>query len=194
MAPRNQGKIQEIRKESMKNIMQAAFLLFSKQGFEATSIAQIAKQAGISKGLLYNYYQSKEELLEQLILDAFSQGDDLITHPRSDDPRIMLEDLFRWYFKELRERTDYWRLVTELTLKVDRFRFVRDITVEKMKAYVTFLEHLLTQIGIENPAGEAKIIMALFDGIGIQFVMMRENYPLDEYEHYLIHKYCKRET
>lgn len=41
--------------------------LFMKQGYYATSISDIAKKAGISKGLLYNYYKGKEELLSEMV-------------------------------------------------------------------------------------------------------------------------------
>ncbi|WP_459735762.1 TetR/AcrR family transcriptional regulator, partial [Peribacillus sp. N1] len=38
-----------------------------KQGYFATSISEIDNQAGISKGLLYNYYKVKEELLSEIV-------------------------------------------------------------------------------------------------------------------------------
>ena len=41
-----------------------------KQGYYATPISDIAKQAGISKGLLYNYYRGKEELLSEKMVEA----------------------------------------------------------------------------------------------------------------------------
>jgi AcrR family transcriptional regulator len=191
MSPRSTEKNKEIRQESMMRIMNAAFTLIAKQGYESTSITQIARQAGVSKGLLYNYFRSKEELLQQLIEKAFSQSDGLIGQLADPRPEKTLENLFRWYFKELRERPDYWRLMTELTFKIDKFKFVHDMARDKMKAYVSFLQTLLEQLEYEDPPGEAKIVAALFDGIAIQYLVIRDNYPLDELEAYLINKYCK---
>ena len=41
--------------------------LFESQGYFATTIEQITIEAGVSKGLVYNYFESKEELLAGLI-------------------------------------------------------------------------------------------------------------------------------
>jgi len=176
----------------MVKIMDAAFSLIARQGYESTSISQIARKAGISKGLLYNYFLSKEALLEKLIQNAMSQGEQIVATSFTDDPAKTLENLFRRFFRELRERPEYWRLLTELTLKIDKFKFVHDIAVEKMTAYTELLRHLFVQLGVEDPAGEAKLVAAVFDGIGMQAVVIKQDYPLDELERILIRKYCNR--
>lgn len=192
MSPRSAIKNQEIRQETMEKIMSAAFTLIAKQGYESTSIAQIAREAGISKGLLYNYFDSKEDLLEKIIHHAMAQGDQLVAMAFDSDPANTLENLFKMFFQELRDRPDYWRLLTELTLKIDKFKFVHDVAVEKMKGYIDLLQQLFEQMGVEDPVGEAKLVAALFDGIGIQAVVIKEDYPLDELEKVMIRKFCKR--
>ena len=192
MSPRSAAKNLEIRQETIQKIMDAAFMLIAKQGYETTSIAQIAKAAGTSKGLLYNYFTGKQDLLEKLIHHVIGQYDQVMEQAIAADAASKLENIFRHFFKELRERPDYWRLLTELMLKIDQFRFVRDFVVEKMDAYILLLQQLLEQLGFENPGEEAKLIAALFDGISVQAVVIREAYPLDELERILIQKYCKR--
>ena len=57
-----------IDKEARKRqIALGALDLFAKKGLEGTSISEVAKQAGIGKGTVYEYFSSKEEL----ILTAF---------------------------------------------------------------------------------------------------------------------------
>lgn len=192
MSPRTKDKNTEIRLESMKKIMDAAFTLIAKQGYESTSIAQIAQKAGVSKGLLYNYYASKEEMLQKMIMHALSEADRAIEKVMTSNSTPTLEILLRFYFSELKRNTDQWRLMTELTFKIDKFKFVHDLVTEKINAYIQMLELLLTQSGIENPKGEAKLLAALFDGIGIQYLVIKEDYPLKELEEYLIKKYCKQ--
>ena len=65
--PRTPEENDRIRQASKEKIRAAAMELFMKQGYYATSISDIAKQAGISKGLLYNYYKGKEELLSEMV-------------------------------------------------------------------------------------------------------------------------------
>ena len=133
MAPRNASKNAEIRKETMKKISEAAFSLIAEQGFEATSISQIAKEAGISKGLLYNYYESKEQLLGVLVNNAFSHGDEVVASILDSDPLVVMKNLIHWFFKEMREHPDSWRLITEVTLKIDKYKFVHDLPFKKCK-------------------------------------------------------------
>ena len=49
-------------------------------------------------------------------------------------------------------------------------------------------------MGYKNALDEARILSALFDGIGAQAIMAREDYPLDEMEKYLLKKYCNEEN
>lgn len=176
----------------MRKISEAAFSLIVRQGFESTTIAQIAREARVSKGLLYNYYVSKEALLEKLILDAMSQGEEVIGTIFSEDPIVTMENLIKWFFKEMRERPDQWRLITEVTLKIEKYKFVHDIVVAKMQGYISLIQQLLTQMGFEDAEGEARLLAALFDGIGMQALVIREDYPLNELEKIMINKFCKR--
>lgn len=54
----------EIRKQQ---IFQTALDLFVQQGYYGTKTSQISKRAGISEGLLFHYFPTKETLLEELV-------------------------------------------------------------------------------------------------------------------------------
>ncbi len=58
---------QEVIEEKKGRIEEAAKQLFIKQGFHATSMRDIAGRTGTSLGNLYNYYRTKEEILESII-------------------------------------------------------------------------------------------------------------------------------
>jgi AcrR family transcriptional regulator len=190
MSPRTPLQNEQIRAESKHKIMDAAFTLIAQNGYESTSIAMIAKTAGVSKGLLYNYFTSKEELVKALVFGAMAEGDRLIAQLICDDPRQTLENMFLWFFNEMRENHDHWRLMTELTFKINKFDFVHDIATTKLQEFVVLLQGLLTEMGYNNALQEARIIAALLDGIGFQAIMVQEDYPLDEMQEYLIMKYC----
>lgn len=193
MSPRTAEQNEQIRAESKHKIMAAAFKLIAKNGYEATSIAMIAKKAGVSKGLLYNYFTSKEELVKALVMGAMEEGDELIETLFNDDAKQTLKNLFRWFFKEMRERPDHWRLMTELTFKIERFDFVHEIVTAKMNEYFTMVETLLKEMGYENAFAEARIIGAILDGMAFHALMFTDDYPLDEMEIYLIEKYCNED-
>lgn len=72
----------ETRKEQKERrkqeIMQAALELFVSKGYAATKITDIAKRANISTGLMFHYFESKENLYEELI----QMGLEGTTYPR----------------------------------------------------------------------------------------------------------------
>jgi AcrR family transcriptional regulator len=52
------------------DILQAALLLISEQGFHAAPVSQIAEQAKVGAGTVYRYFENKEDLLNQLYLEV----------------------------------------------------------------------------------------------------------------------------
>ncbi|MFN8241327.1 MAG: TetR/AcrR family transcriptional regulator [Bacteroidales bacterium] len=120
MSPRSAKQFEEIREEKITLIMDTALEHFANEGFHATTINHIAKHAGISKGLLYNYFKSKEELLIEIIrrsvVDIYGNID-----PNGDG--IISEDEFEQFIRRfatlLREKRLIWRLFYQLIMQKD---------------------------------------------------------------------------
>lgn len=192
MSPRSKEQFEEIREASQRKIFDASLELFGTKGYEATSIALIAKKAGISKGLIYNYFDSKEALLQAMVDDLVSVGDDIIEKIWSDDPAETLENLIQSIFEWFRQNQNLNRLLIGLSTQVGKFQFVHDMAKGKMDGYLIMLEELLQEIGFEDYQTEARILGTLFDGIALHHMLMKEDYPLDEVERMLIKKYCMK--
>jgi len=192
MSPRNKEDNEAIRKTSIEKIVTASIELFAKQGYESTSISQIASLAGVSKGLIYNYFDSKLDLLKG-VFDYFrSEEENLMLEVVHEDPKIFLENIFTLTFKELKARPEFWTMIMGMSIQPDMYSFVHKMALEKMTMYFPILEELLKGCGIEHPKQESKLLAAQLDGIVIHYLLAREDYPLDEVEEYLIEKYCKK--
>ena len=61
------------RGNTKQEILEASLDLFSVQGFEATSISQIAGAVGIRKASLYSHFESKQAILDALVKDILEQ-------------------------------------------------------------------------------------------------------------------------
>ena len=61
------------RGNTKQEILEASLDLFSVQGFEATSISQIAGAVGIRKASLYSHFESKQAILDALVKDVLDQ-------------------------------------------------------------------------------------------------------------------------
>ena len=61
------------RGNTKQEILEAALDLFSVQGFEATSISQIASAVGIRKASLYSHFENKQAILDALVKDVLEK-------------------------------------------------------------------------------------------------------------------------
>lgn len=61
------------RGNTKQEILEAALDLFSVQGFEATSLSQIADAVGIRKASLYSHFENKQAILDELVKDVLDQ-------------------------------------------------------------------------------------------------------------------------
>lgn len=71
MAPRQVNKA-----EKTNNIARSALVLFSEKGYRATSVGQIAQAAGIGKGTVYDYFETKEDIFIAAVMEWLGQFED----------------------------------------------------------------------------------------------------------------------
>lgn len=81
----------EQREKRKEEILTAALDLFIRRGYAATKISDIAKNVGMSVGLLFHYFESKEKLYESLVQCGIS-GPMSMIHPTNDEPLRFFED------------------------------------------------------------------------------------------------------
>lgn len=71
----SETKLETIREERKIQIMKAAIKVFAENGVKLTKISMIAKEASISHGLVYHYFQSKEDVLYESLEWAVALGE-----------------------------------------------------------------------------------------------------------------------
>ncbi len=70
---RNKETNEQMREARIEEILKNSLRLFSMRGLSATKISDIAKATGMSQGLIYHYYKSKEEIYTGIVRDAFKR-------------------------------------------------------------------------------------------------------------------------
>ena len=58
--------------DKRRNILDAAVSVFARQGFHSTRVSDIADEAGVAYGLVYHYFNSKDEVLNELFTERWS--------------------------------------------------------------------------------------------------------------------------
>ena len=84
------------RTDTRSRVQAVALELFAEQGYEKTSLREIAERLGVTKAALYYHFKSKEDIVHSLTDDYFAEIDDLLDwakeQPRSDQTqRAILE-------------------------------------------------------------------------------------------------------
>ena len=191
MSPRTSSQLEKIRQQSRKKILDAALELFAMQGYHNTSISQIAKKAGVSKGLMYNYFDGKDDLMHQIVYERLSEGHDFVEQiGKQPDAKSKLRLLIDFSFNYLITDPHQSKLLAALSLQLDQFPDLMELIQGRYVGTLPLMEGLLIEIGIENPKEEAALIMALMDGLGMQYILLQGAMDLEHLKNYLIDKYC----
>jgi AcrR family transcriptional regulator len=97
MAPTRQERKDTIAAMRKKQILDAAFKVFSEKGFAAGTTAEIARMSGVAEGTIYNYFTSKRELfvaiIQNMIMDISLL--DIIGRMRTGDVHDTFESILQ---------------------------------------------------------------------------------------------------
>ncbi len=74
------------RGDTRSRLRELALQLFAEQGYEKTSLREIAERLGVTKAALYYYFKSKEDIVRSLVEDYMAEIDGLIAWAK-DQPR-----------------------------------------------------------------------------------------------------------
>ena len=190
--PRTKEQFEEIRSRTKLKILKNALELFAEKGFKGTSISDIAKAAGVSKGLAYNYFKDKNELmfavfglLTQELESVFSSIN------KKEKPDQKLKIFIESTFNKLRESEKFWRLYMNFTLSAEMQNESKQFLGPFIESAIKEIEKIFTEMNVPNPENESRMFAAIIDGICFHYLFDKEKYPLEEMQKYLITKYCK---
>lgn len=86
--------MQRRSEETHTRILEAANLLFSKNGYDATGVAEICREAGVSKGAFYHHFPTKQAVFMELMegwLSGLDAGFQFMLTQTEDIPQALLQ-------------------------------------------------------------------------------------------------------
>jgi AcrR family transcriptional regulator len=192
MSPRTEEQYQAIREEKKALIREAALKLFAEEGYHGASISKLAKKANISKGLVYNYYESKEDIVRDILeegiqkmLAGLDRNNDGVLEPSE------MEYYIHEIFNILKANPEFWKLYFSISLQPAIYNLVKEKIAELSDPIFTMAINYFKKQGFKNPETETMIFGALLDGIGFHFILDPENYPIEQIKQTLISRYVK---
>ena len=190
MSPRTEKQNLEIRKQKEELILTTALELFSEYGYLGASMQLISKEAGVSKGNLYNYFKSKEVLLEAILVKGLIQFSELMaSYPTDLVSENDFETVIRENFEVLKSNTTYWKLYFSLLTQPQAQPLFQKIFAPFLEEYMKVFENYFKSKGDTNPQVTSMLLGSTLDGVSLGYLMMGDLYPLDKVLNELIEKY-----
>jgi AcrR family transcriptional regulator len=189
--PRTKGQFEAIRKESRQKIMDAALEVFAKQGYHSATVDAIAKTAGISKGLMYNYFKSKEDVLQELMLGMMEA---LMCEymPLKPEEKFTEDDIINFInvgIDLVLEKPHYWKLYFSVALQPEVMSIVFDKMMEMGQPYMIAMNEYFRDKGVENPEVMMRYFSAVMDGIQFHCMLDPKTFPAEEVKKLLIKQF-----
>ena len=98
-----QPRYQRRKEDRPQEITEAAFAAFAEKGYAATRVEEVAKRAGVSKGLLYLYFRTKEELFKAVVRSVVMPRIEALVN-ELDESRLTAEQFIRGPVLDLMKR------------------------------------------------------------------------------------------
>jgi AcrR family transcriptional regulator len=170
-------------------ILDASLALFAHHGYKGTSVSMIAADVNVSKSLLYNFFERKEDLLREIINQAFADiKESMSSYASAKDPHKAIEEHIRATCRIVKERSNFWRLLHAIRLQEGVPGVLMSGYRDIVKHVTAIFKEIFKQLNFENPRLEALLFLSQIDGLVIMY-LQDPHTPLDELANQLIKKY-----
>jgi TetR/AcrR family acrAB operon transcriptional repressor len=180
--------------ETRHAILDAAELAFQENGVSRTSLAEIAKLAGVTRGAIYWHFENKAALFDAMILRVFDPLERMLQELRlheDENPVVALRNVAAYYLERVATDPQYVRVLEIAWHKceyVGEMAVIRDNHLECGNRYLDLNEtgfRLARDRGYLradlDPRQAAVGFVALVDGLVVNWTLGSSQFPLGDY-------------
>ncbi len=175
--------------ERPQEILEAAFIEFSRDGYATTTLDRIAERAGVTKGTIYVYFENKEQLFISMVQEFTKGADETVqemyeTH--EDSTADLLRAQFSFIYQYIVEDKRRREVVRMLIAEASRFPKLADRYFDEILRPCLDRLKLAIQRGIDR--GEIRqssivnsphVVIAPIALVDLWTIMFDERQPLD---------------
>jgi len=176
------------REEKKKIIASAAVKVIAERGIARAKMIEVAREAGVGKGTIYEYFRSKDELFEYAVKQFFESMTEDLTLALStiDDPSQQLEALVNTMFTSIQKAGPEAHIMFEIWAEGVRSG-VEYFDLGAMYAEYRSLIAGIINAGMQNgqfrkvdPSLTASSIIAALDGLLLQWILVEDVFDLKD--------------
>jgi AcrR family transcriptional regulator len=182
---------EEYKRNKKKEILASALRCFARKGFQAASIDDIVAESGISKGAIYNYFKSKDDIYITLMMEQTEEANDRLLKEIEalDSAGARLSYLFDRYSSSRpdKDMKDYIVVHYEFTLHSSRNEEISRVLKQRGNQF--FINLILKIVEEGKESGEfaaetdsrliANMFWVVVDGTNIQRILF-EDFPSEK--------------
>jgi len=169
--------------DKQENILRAALQLFADEGYNAVSTNRIAKEAGVSEGLIFKHFSNKQGLLDAIMKHGAQKISQVIEPVLSEsDPKLALRKWIETPYNIPQDEYSFWKLYFKLKWNSNYY----DPTLAE--PLLSRMEACFEASGYENPRSEAVLLEKVSEGIS-QSILQEGLEKHIAFKEFLLNKY-----
>lgn len=170
--------------DKKKQIVFVALELFANEGFKGAPTSKIARQAGVSEGLIFRHFANKQGLLDA-ILGLAAERVLLVIKPiiRETDPKKVLKKTILLPFSIKKDEYHFWKL---------QFKLKWELEIsgkEKVQPLIDKLSWAFAKLNYKQPEQEAEMLNHIMESIsggilkeGLETQLSLKDFLLNKYD------------
>ncbi|MBB3126659.1 AcrR family transcriptional regulator [Paenibacillus rhizosphaerae] len=193
--PRTQEENERIRQQAKAKIREAAIELFMRKGYHATSIDDVSKYAGVSKGLLYNYYKGKEELLGAMVEARIGELIQVMEKAEAlDTPAEQLRHIVEGAIDNVQRSPQVFRFYLHLQTQPEADETIAKygkLLIEESARQFQIQCRMFEKLGSADPVARSLYFSSALQGIMLMISTYPDQFPVEAMKRQIIDDFCQ---
>lgn len=173
-------------------IIITALKLFATRGYGSTSVRLIAKTAGVSHSLMYNFFVSKKDLLFQILTRGFDDIRESLESYNNTNltPEQAIKEHITKTFEIINAHHELWRLLHTIRLQDKVISASKKMLSDMIGDILTTFTTVFKKLGHKKPDLEAILFLSQIDGLAVLY-LQDPSIPINKLTQQLIDRYQK---
>lgn len=185
-----QSVLSQVMSNKKNKVIEVATMLFAKNGFESTSMANICLEANVSKGLVYHHFKSKESILVEIFTQTTNQmaamGGKTLS---SSKPEVQIQQLIKTIFSQLKQDKHLFQFNLNVMFQPTTRKILLEQIERRANILLKSVKDIFDHISPERSTVLSYMFIAEIDGIALSYLSIFDDYPLEMIKEELLEKY-----
>jgi len=176
--------------DKREQLIEIATQLFSERGYENTPLSVVCETANVSKGLISHHFKSKDGLLREIFMKTTKVIVKINESKEANlSPKERLKNLLDSFFLQLEADKLFFQFNLNVMMQPRTREVLQDLIKERADFILKSVGDIFDKLDHEKSHVLSYMFIAELDGIALNFLADRGEFPLLEIKDHLLEKY-----